>query len=134
MLHDPKLGVAADTKFPVAQDFCAQPGVFPEKFFCAGGKGDIHPFARRAMLRAAELHALNFEIATDEGKQIDAGDDNIAAQYARRFLPDSKVRAKPLENLRGKKRDLAFVIFPVIKVTIADQTLACDTFDSLLLD
>ena len=86
------------------------------------------------MLRAAELHPLNFEIATDERKKIDAGDDNIAAQYARRFLPDSKVRAQPLENLRGKKRDLAFVIFAVIKVTIPDQTFTCDAFDSLLLD
>jgi len=86
------------------------------------------------MLRAAELHALNFEIATDERKKIDAGDDNIAAQYARRFLPDSKVCAEPLENLRGKKCDLAFVIFAMIKVTIPDQTFTRDAFDSLLLN
>jgi len=86
------------------------------------------------MLRAAELHSLNFEIATDEGKKIDAGDDNIAAQYAHRFLPDIKVGAEPLENLRGKKCDLAFVIFSMIKVAVPEQTLPRDTLDSFLPD
>jgi len=86
------------------------------------------------MLCAAELHALNFEIATDERKKIDAGDDNIAAQYARRFLPDIKVCAEPLENLRGKKCDLAFVIFAMIKVAIPKQTLTCDTLDPFPLN
>ena len=86
------------------------------------------------MLRAAELHALNFEIATDERKKIDAGDDNIAAQYARRFLPDIKVCAEPLENLRGKKSNLAFVIFAMIEVAIPEQTFARDALDPFPLN
>ena len=86
------------------------------------------------MLRAAELHSLNFEIATDEGKKIDPGDDDVAAQNARRFLPNIKVGAEPLENLRGKKCDLAFVIFAMIEVAIPKQTFARDTLDSFLLD
>ena len=86
------------------------------------------------MLCAAELHSLNFEIATDEGKKIYAGDDDVAAQYARWFFSDSEVGAEAFENLRGKKCDLTFVIFAVIKVTVPEQTLPCDAFDSLLLD
>ena len=86
------------------------------------------------MLCSLKLHALNFELTTDERKEINTGDDDVAAQHSRRFLPDSKVGAEPLENLRGKKCDLAFVIFAMIKVAVAEQTLARDTLDSFLLD
>src|SRR5438132_12884394 len=81
------------------------------------------------MLRPSKLHTLNFKLTTDERKKIDPRDDNVAAQNARRFLPDSKVGAEPLENLRGKKRDLAFVIFAMIEVAIPEQTLARDALD-----
>ncbi len=86
------------------------------------------------MLCSSKLHALNFELTTDERKEINSGDDDVAAQHARRFLPDSKVGAEPLENLRGKKCDLAFVIFAMIKVAIAEQTLARDTLDPFPLN
>ncbi len=86
------------------------------------------------MLCPSKLHTLQFELTTDERKEIDPGNDEVAAQHARRFLPDSKVGAEPLENLRGKKCDLAFVIFAMIKVAIAEQTLACDTLDSFPLN
>src|SRR5205823_1239373 len=82
------------------------------------------------MLRPSKPHTLNFKLTTDKRKKIDPGDDNVAAQNARRFLPDSKVGAEPLENLRGKKCDLAFVIFSMIKVAVPEQTLARDTLDS----
>ena len=86
------------------------------------------------MLRAVKFHALNFEIATDEGKKIDPGDDNVAAQYARGFPPDIKVRAKAFENLCGKKCDLAFVIFSMIEVAVSEQAFARETLDSVLLN
>ncbi len=97
------------------------------------------------MLRPSKLHTLNFKLTTDEGKKIDPRDDNVAAQNARRFLPvaaqnarrflpDSKVGAEPLENLRGKKCNLALVIFSMIKVAVPEQTLARDTLDSFLLN
>ena len=86
------------------------------------------------MLCPSKLHPLNFEVATDERKKINTGDDDVAAQHPRRFLPDSKVGAESLENLRGKKCDLAFVIFAMIKVAIAEQTLARDTLDSFPLN
>jgi len=86
------------------------------------------------MLRPSKPHTLNFKLTTDKRKKIDPGDDNVAAQDARRFLPDSKVGAEPLENLRGKKCDLAFVIFSMIKVAVPEQTLARDTLDSFLLN
>ena len=86
------------------------------------------------MLCSLKLHALNFELTTDERKEINTGDDDVAAQHSRRFLPDSKAGAEPLENLRGKKCDLAFVIFAMIKVAVAEQTLARDTLDPFPLD
>src|SRR5205807_7444534 len=86
------------------------------------------------MLCPSKLHALNFEVTTDERKKINTGNDDVAARHPRRFLPDSKVGAETLENLRGKKCDLAFVIFAMIKVAVAEQTLARDTLDSFLLD
>ena len=86
------------------------------------------------MLCPSKLHALNFELTTDERKEINSGNDDVAAQHPRRFLPDSKVGAEPLENLRGKKCDLAFVIFAMIKVAVAEQTLARDTLDPFPLN
>jgi len=86
------------------------------------------------MLCPPKLHALNFELTTDERKKIDPGDDDVAAQDARRFLSDSKAGAESLENLRGKKCNLAFVIFAMIKVAIAEQTLARDTLDPFPLN
>ena len=86
------------------------------------------------MLCASKLHPLDFELTTDERKEINSGNDDVAAQYPRRFLPDSKAGAKLLENLRGKKGDLAFVIFPMIKVAVAEQTLPRDTPDPFPLN
>jgi len=86
------------------------------------------------MLRSAEFHSLNFEVATDEGKKIDPGDDDVAAQYARWFFSDSEVGAEAFENLRGKKCDLAFVIFSMIKVAVPEQTFPSDTLDPFFLD
>ncbi len=86
------------------------------------------------MLGPSKLDALHFEVTTDERKEIDPGDDDVAAQDARRFLPDSKVGAEPLEDLRGKKCDLALVIFSMIKVAVPEQTFALNTFDSFLLN
>src|SRR6266516_291121 len=86
------------------------------------------------MLGPSKLDALHFELTTDERKEIDPGDDDVAAQHPRRFLPDFKVGAKPLEDLRGKKCDLALVIFAMIEVAVPEQTFACDTLDSFLLD
>ena len=81
------------------------------------------------MLHPSKLHPLNFELTTDQRREINSGNDDVAAQHPRRFLPDSKVGAKTLENLRGKEGDLALVIFAMIKVTVAEQTLARDTLD-----
>jgi len=86
------------------------------------------------MLCPSKLHPLNFELTTDERKEINTGDDDVAAQHPRRFLPDSKVGAESLENLCGKKCDLTFVIFSVIKVAVPEQTLACGTLDLFLLN
>ena len=86
------------------------------------------------MLCPSKLHALNFELTTDERKEINTGDDDVAAQHAGQFLSDSEVSAEPLENLRAKKCDLTFVIFSMIKVAVPEQTFARDTFDSFLLN
>lgn len=86
------------------------------------------------MLRAVEFHSLNFKIATDEREKINIGNDDIATQNAGRFVPDSEFRAKFLEHFGGEKCDLAFVIFLMIEVAIAEQAFTSDTVDSLLFD
>ena len=86
------------------------------------------------MLCPSKFHPLDFELATDERKEINSGNDDVAAQHPCRFLSDSKTGAKPLENLRGKKGDLPLVIFAMIKVAVTEQTLACDTLDPFPLN
>ena len=86
------------------------------------------------MLCPSKLNALNFELTTDERKEINSGNDDVAAQHPRRFLPDSKVGAETLENLCGKKCDLAFVIFSMIEVAIPEQTFARDALDPFPLN
>ena len=54
------------------------------------------------MLGAAEFHSLNFEIAPDERKKIDVGDDDIAPQNAGWFVSDSKFVAELFENSTEK--------------------------------
>ena len=86
------------------------------------------------MLCPSKVHALNFELTTDERKEINSGNDDVAAQHPRRCLRDSKAGVEPLEDLRGKKCDLALVIFSMIKVAVAEQTLARDTLDPFPLN
>ena len=86
------------------------------------------------MLCSSKLHPLNFERTTDERKEINTGSDDVAAQHPGRFLPDSEAGAETLENLRGKKSDLASVIFAMIKVAVAEQTLPRDTLDPFPLN
>src|SRR5207237_10005649 len=90
----------AEMEFAITYKFCPQATVFLEKFFRPWGDDDIHPFAGCAMLCPSKLHALNFELTIYERKEINSGNDDVAAQHPRRFLADSKVGAEPLENLR----------------------------------
>ena len=124
----------ADGDWSVGENLGPETGVVFQKFLCAGRKGDVHPFARRAMLRAAEFHSLNFEIAPDEREKIDIGDDDVAAQNAGRFVSDSKFVAELFENFGREKCDLAFVIFLMVEVAIAEQAFAGDAVDSLFFD
>ena len=80
------------------------------------------------MLRSTKSHSLNLEFLADEGEKIDPGDDHVAPQHASWFVIDSKVRAEFFENFGGEKCGLAFVVFPIIKVTIAAQAVAGHTF------
>ena len=72
------------------------------------------------MLCPSKLYPLHFELTANERKEIDPGDDDVAAHHPCRFLPDSKVGTEPLENLCGKKCDLALVIFSMIKVAVPE--------------
>jgi len=61
------------------------------------------------MLCPSKLNALNFELTTDERKEINSGNDDVAAQHPRRFLPDSKVGAEDARKPLRKKK----VIWPL---------------------
>ena len=83
------------------------------------------------MLGAVEFYSLNFEIAADEREKIDIGDKDVAAQNAGGFVPDSEFVAELFEDFGREKCDLAFVIFLMVKVAIAEQAFAGDAVDSL---
>lgn len=118
----------------VAQDFSAQASVPLEKLFRARREGVIQPVAWSAMARPTKTNSLNFELFANQFVQIDARDDDIAAQHARWLILDFKVLGKFLENFSGEKSDLAFVALPVIVKPVAANSVAGDAFDPLHLD
>ena len=80
------------------------------------------------MLRSAKLYTLNLKFPADEREKIHSGYDHVATQHAGWLVLNSKMRAKFLENFSREKCGLAFVVFPMIKVTVAAQALARHTF------
>ena len=88
----------ADGDWAVGENLRPEAGVVLEKFLCAWSESNVHPVTGRAMLGAVEFHSLNFEIAADEREKIDIGDDDVAAQNAGWFVPDSKFVAELFEN------------------------------------
>ena len=83
------------------------------------------------MGRAAEAHALQREISIDQRLQIDAGDDDVAAQSASRFVYFGKFCAQAIELFLREESDLAFVIFLKIEEAIAANPAAGDAFDAI---
>ena len=70
----------------VGQNLRAQAAVPFEKMLRPGRKGLVQPVARLAMGRSAKPNSLNREFLADEIVQIDAGNDDIPAQHAGRFI------------------------------------------------
>ena len=90
--------------------------------------------ARAAFADALKLHTLQFELLSDECVQIHAARDDISADGSDGFSRDAKFVTDSIENLRGKKSDLALVITREIKKAVAFDAASGDTFDFPYLD
>jgi hypothetical protein len=105
-----------------------------KEFFCPWSNGAIHPVARPAFLRAVETSPLNFKILADQFVQIDTPRYYVPSNHPGRAIMNLKRAAEFIEDFKGKKRDLSFVIVFEIEVTIAANAAPGDTFDHRDLD
>jgi hypothetical protein len=113
----------------VVQDSGAQPAASLQSLIRAWRDGLIHPIARLALTNALKLNALDRESFPDEKVEIDALRNDIAARNSGRFCAGGQRMADVIEYLTREKSDLPFVIFFVVKETIAANTAACNAFD-----
>jgi hypothetical protein len=78
--------------------------------------GGVHPVAGPTFLGAEKAHSLNRECLTDQGLQVEAADEHIAARGTGVTAAHGNVQFVPQsdQNLLAEKRDLPFVVrFPV---------------------
>ena len=83
------------------------------------------------MRRPVQAHALNLEGLADERIEVGAGDDDVAAKHAGRFLHRRKSRAQILEDFLREKRDLSLVVLLVIVEAVAPNSMARDALDPI---
>ncbi len=83
------------------------------------------------MRGAAEAQTLQLEFLADERDQVAAGDDDIAAENAGRFLDLRESGTEFLENFLGEEGDLSLVVILEIVEAIAAEAVAGDAFDLL---
>jgi FdhD protein len=93
------------------------------------GDGVIHPVARPAFLRAFETNPLNFKSLVDQLVEIDTARDHVSSNQPGRAIVNLKCAAELIEDLKGKKCDLPFVIVLEIQVTVTADPAPGDALD-----
>ena len=119
-------GVSAAAEDAGGEDAGAEAAAAFEGGFCAGVEGLVHPVAGTAFADAAEADALEVEFLTDEGVEVDAADDDIAAEDGGWGVRDVEGGAEILVDLVGEEGDLAFVVFLPAEEAIAFDAFAGD--------
>lgn len=66
-------------KLTAGENARAQSPATGHKIFGAAPNRIIHPVARRTMLAAVKADTLDFELASDEGIEVDTFNDNVPA-------------------------------------------------------
>jgi hypothetical protein len=87
-----------------------------------------------AFANTFKLRVLQFESFSDELVQIYPARYDVPAGCSGGFFRQAEFTANRLENFRGEKSDLAFVIILKIKKTITPHTTAGDAFNFPHLD
>ena len=101
-LQNPELRVAyADPA--VAQDAGAQAAAAGEKLLRTRSERGVHPVARFAMRRAMETHTLQFEVRTDQFRQVDSGYDHVTPEHARDISLGRSARDIQADDFARKK-------------------------------
>jgi FdhD protein len=119
---------------PVRQNARPQTAAAFQKFFRARPDGAIHPITGPAFLGTVKKDALDFKILADQLIQIDISRNDVAPDCCGRASLDLERVAQLIKNLQGKEGDLALVIVPEIKVTIAANATTSHAFDQWNLD
>jgi hypothetical protein len=86
------------------------------------------------MCRSAQANALNRKLLADQVVKCDAGHDDIPPHGSRRLVRQGKVLRQFFKNFEREKRDLSFVVVPVIVKAVSTNSVAGDAFDLRDLD
>lgn len=78
--------------------------------------------------------SLDLKIFPDQFIKIDTTGEDISPDRAGRNGLDLQRAAKLVENVEREKRDLPFIVFFVIKVTVPSQSAPGDALDFRHLD
>ena len=94
-----------------------------EKGVRPGGHGLVHPIARLALLDTLEDDAVYDKLSPDEGIQIEAGDEHVAAQRGVIGPRDPQRAAHFVDHFAGQKSHLGFRPRVFAVVAVARQSL-----------
>jgi hypothetical protein len=87
-----------------------------------------------ALLDTGEAYALNFELNPNQGVQVHAGDQHIAAGGTRLCLREAYLAAERVEDFERKEGDLAFVVLLEIEESVAAYAAPGDALDLVHFD
>lgn len=89
----------------------------------------IHPVTRPAFTHSLKTNALNFKLLPDKFPKIDIARDHIPSHQGGSRVLEQRA-TKLVEHFERKKRDLSFVVFPIIEEPIAADAVTGHTFDT----
>ena len=101
-----------------------------QPFFRSRAKSGIHPIAWLAFLDPGKAHALNLELFANEGVQINTGDEYVTACRSWLSLRKVQFTAERVEVFPSEEGNLAFVVLPVVKESVAADTATSNAIDS----
>ena len=96
-----------------------------------GLDGFIHPVAGAAFFATFKIDTLQAETLADQGIEVDAGGQHVAAEPRRVESGAIEVVADAFIHRPIKKSDLAFVVFLMVEVAVADEASAGDALNSV---
>src|SRR5512145_3186346 len=118
----------------VRKDLAAQAAPAAQPLLVSGGDGLVHPQAGPAFLHAEETHALDLELLSHQGAQVQAPGEDVAAHLHGPGVGGVHGLAEGLEGLHGEEGDLALVVGLVVEEAVAADAPARHAFQGVHLD